>query len=75
MEEHRPALVAWTTICRAKNQSALGVMDIFTKNKALVRKNLHKFYNRHEVPWVKLIWETYYQGNHLPGDELVGSFW
>ena len=50
-------------------------MDIFTQNKALLIKNLHKFYNRHDTPWVNLIWETYYQDNKLLGEELVGSFW
>ena len=32
-------------------------MDIFVQNKALLLKNLHKFYNRHNIPWVNLIWE------------------
>ena len=75
MEDHRPALVKWTTVCRPKNQGGLGVMDIFTQNKALLMKNLHKFYNRHDIPWVNLIWETHYSDNKLPGEELLGSFW
>ena len=45
MEDHRPALVKWTTVCRPKNQGGLGFMDTFTKNKALLMTNLHKFYN------------------------------
>lgn len=49
-------------------------MDIFVQNKALLLKNLHKFYNRHNIPWVNLIWETYYQEGKLPGNSLVGSF-
>ena len=75
MEDHRPASVAWTTVCRPKVQGGLGVMDIFAQNKALLMKNLHKFYNRHDIPWVNLIWETHYQDNKLPGNDLVGSFW
>ena len=38
-------------------------------------KNLHKFFNRHDIPWVKIIWETYYSDGKLPGDNMVGSFW
>ena len=38
-------------------------------------KNLHKFYNRHDIPWVHLIWESYYSNGHLPGGNMVGSFW
>ena len=65
MEDKRPALVAWTT----------GVLDIFTHNKTLLMKNLHKFFNRHDIPLVNLIWETYYNDGKLLGDSMVGSFW
>ena len=75
MEDHRPALVKWTTVCRPKCQAGLGVMDIFTQNKALLMKNLHKFYNRHDIPWVKLIWENYYSDAKLRGDSMIGSLW
>ena len=50
-------------------------MNIFTQNKALLMKNLHKFYNGHEIRWVKLVREAHYSENQLPGEELVGSFW
>ena len=50
-------------------------MDIFVQNKALLHKNLHKFYNRHNIPWVNLIWETHYNGDFLPGNSWIGSFW
>jgi hypothetical protein len=26
----------------------------------LLLKNLHKFYNREDIPWVNLIWSKYY---------------
>ena len=50
-------------------------MDIFVQNKALLLKNMHKFYNRHNIPWVNLIWETYYSNDLLPGSNWIGSFW
>lgn len=42
--------------------------------KALLVKNLHKFYNKHNLPWVHLLWETYY-ANAPPKDKMEGSFW
>ena len=62
-------------MCRPKNQGGLGVIDIFVQNKALLLKNLHKFYNRHNIPWVNLIWESYYSNDSLPGNSWMGSFW
>ena len=37
-------------------------------------KFLHKFFNKDDTPWVRIIWETYYQDG-LPCNKLVGSFW
>ena len=71
----RPTLVAWKTVCRPKSQGGLGVMDIFTHNKTLLMKNLHKFFNKHDIPWVNLVWETYYSTGNLPGNSREGSFW
>jgi hypothetical protein len=53
-------------ICRPKNQGGLGVLDITVQNNALLIKNLHKFYNRLDIPWVNLIWDSYYSNNSLP---------
>ena len=75
LEDKRPALVKWKTVCRPKNQGGLGVMDINVQNKALLMKSLHKFYNKHDIPWVHLVWDTYYSNNQLPGARLQGSFW
>lgn len=38
-------------------------------------KNLHKFYNKHPVPWVKLVWFSYYI-DKVPHDvSQRSSFW
>ena len=50
-------------------------MNIDVQNKALLLKNLHKFYNRLDVPWVNLIWDCYYANDQLPGVRMQGSFW
>jgi hypothetical protein len=62
-------------ICRQKVQGGLGVLDLNIQNKALLLKNLHKFYNKHDVPWVQLIWKSYYSAGCIPGNQLEGSFW
>lgn len=49
-------------------------MDISIHNKALLLKHLHKFMNKQDLPWVNLIWDTYY-GSSAPTGRPVGSFW
>jgi hypothetical protein len=44
-------------------------------NEALLMKNLHKFYNHDNIPWVHLIWDNYYSTGRLPGVSQRGSFW
>lgn len=74
-EDHRPAMVAWIVVCRPKNQGGLGIKDINVQNKALLLKNLHKFFNRLDIPWVHMVWETYYSNDQLHGQQIQGSFW
>lgn len=74
MEDRGTALIAWKKVCRPKKQGGLGILDIATHNKALLMKNLHKFLNIADTPWVKLIWEKHYQ-HGPPTDARVGSFW
>jgi hypothetical protein len=69
------ALISWDKICKPKNQGGLGVLNLSIQNKALLLKNLDKFYNKHDVPWVNLIWEAYYNNGKLPDKLNVGSFW
>jgi hypothetical protein len=47
-------LAAWETTCRTKKEGGLGIIDIKKQNKALLMRFLHKFYNRDDIPWVKL---------------------
>jgi hypothetical protein len=53
-----------------------GDHQLRSQNVALLLKHLVKFYNRRDIPWVNLIWDTYYPNEELPhvlGDK--GSFW
>jgi hypothetical protein len=39
-------------------------------------KHLDKFYNKKEVPWVKLIWHAHYSNGQIPhATTEKGSFW
>ncbi|KAL6655429.1 hypothetical protein ACP70R_006255 [Stipagrostis hirtigluma subsp. patula] len=71
----KPPLVSWDMVCKPKKHGGLGVIDLRVQNKALLMKNLHKFYNKSDLPWVSLVWESYYSNGKLPSDRKIGSFW
>ena len=73
-QERGSVLISWKKVCLPKSHGGLGVLDIHLHNQALLMKFLHKFFNKADTPWVKIIWETYYQ-DCLPSDKMVGSFW
>jgi hypothetical protein len=58
-------LASWELVCRPKDEGGLGVIDLRKQNKALLIKNLHKFYNGQDLPWVKLIWKAYYSNGQV----------
>lgn len=67
-------MIAWDKISLPKTHGGMGVLNIQIHNQTLLMKFLHKFLNREDIPWVQMVWETYYS-NTLPGDRSVGSFW
>ena len=74
MEDKGSALIAWEKVTMPKEQGGLGVIDLAVHNQALLLKHLHKFFNHHDLPWVKLVHEKYYSSR--PIDERpIGSFW
>jgi hypothetical protein len=38
-------------------------------------KNLDKFFNKKDIPWVHIVWEKLYSNNRLPAHNKRGSFW
>ena len=50
-----PPKAAWEMVCLPKTEGGLGVLNLRTQNEALLLKHLHKFFNRADVPWVRLI--------------------
>jgi hypothetical protein len=67
-------LAAWPLVIKLKNKGGLGVLNLRLQNDALL-KHLHKFYSRQDIPWVNLIWTTYYTDKVPHASREVGSFW
>jgi hypothetical protein len=57
---------AWSMVCLPKEEGGLGVLNLKTQNEALLLKNLHKFYNKVDTPWVHLVWDKHYHNGKLP---------
>jgi hypothetical protein len=63
-------LVKWEKVCLPKKAGGLGVLDLKQQNKALLIKNLYKFYNCQNIPWAPLIWRAYYDSGALPDQTI-----
>jgi hypothetical protein len=66
---------AWKLVCKGKAEGGLGIINLEAQNQALLMKNIDKFYNRKDIPWVQMVWEKHYRNNRLPGQVKKGSFW
>ena len=69
------SLAAWPMVCRPKSSGGLGILDLRVQNDGLLLKFLHKFFNKLDIPWVQLIWDTYYLDSIPHAAEICGSFW
>ena len=65
---------AWKLVCKGKAEGGLGIINLEAQNQALLMKNIDKFYNRKDIPWVQMVWEKHYRNNRLPGQVKKGSF-
>ena len=74
-EEPAPSLAAWDLICRPKNKGGLGILNLGVQNVALLLKHASNFLNRKDLPWVSLIWDSYYHDGMPQGTTSCGSFW
>jgi hypothetical protein len=68
-------LAAWKKVTRPKMKGGLGVIKLRVQNVALLLKNLHKFFNKADLPWVHLIWNRYYSNGKMPTNTPKGSSW
>ena len=73
-DSSKQSLASWEMICKPKSSGGLGILDFKKQNQGLLMKQLHKFYNKEDLPWVNLVWRYY--GNEVPHTaNLCGSFW
>ena len=69
-------IIAWEKVTTPKENGGLGVINLKVQNKALLLKFLHKFFNKQDIPWVLLIWNTYYSNCRIAyAMRETGSFW
>jgi hypothetical protein len=52
--EPKQSLAFWELIYNPKSCGGLGIVDFQKQNAALLLKFCDKFYNKVEIPWVKL---------------------
>ena len=71
----KQSLAAWELVCRPKDKGGLGIINLHLQNQGLLIKHLHKFFNKEDIPWVSLIWNSYYDGVVPQATVLCGSFW
>jgi hypothetical protein len=68
-------LVALPVVQLPKDKGGLGVINLRLQNDALLMKHLSKFYNKVDVPWVRLVWSKYYTNRVPHATRELGSFW
>lgn len=62
-------------MCRPKQNGGMDIINLSIQNRALLSKHLFKFYSKANIPWVQLIWNTYYDGVVPHATILCGSYW
>jgi hypothetical protein len=62
-------------VCKPKDKGGLGILNPKIQNEGLLLKYLHKFYNKMDIPWVHLLWNTYYTGKVPHNMAPCGSHW
>jgi hypothetical protein len=72
IERKKPPLAAWDLVTRPKMKGGLSVIHLRLENNALLMKNLHKFFNKADLPWVKLLWSKYYSNGKVSGTTKKG---
>ena len=59
---------------KPKEKGGLGVINLRLQNDALLLKQLNKFYNKEDIPWVQLVWSKYYDAKVPHVAREMGSF-
>jgi hypothetical protein len=79
--QQRPK-AAWVGVCRSKEEGGLGILNLKTPNEALLLKQMAKFFNREDIPWVVVGKQGFLAGEmrvgplpkRVPWVEVVGRY-
>ena len=63
-----------TMPCKPKDEGHLCGINLRTEMKHSLQKNLHKYFNKEDIPWVHIVWEKNYSNGKLSGHTKKGSF-
>ena len=69
------SLASWDMVCQPKAKGGLGIINLHVQNRALLLKQLDKFFNHVDIPWVNLIRDSYYHQVVPHAVVISGSFW
>jgi hypothetical protein len=67
-----------------KNKGDLEVLNLKIQNTTLLLKFLHKLYGRQDIPWMTLVWSSYYASGPVPhvllkkapfGGKMLKDWW
>jgi hypothetical protein len=59
-----------------KSSRELGILYLSIHNESLLLKNLHKIFNRMDIPLVNLICNNnHYRAGKIPSESRIDSFW
>jgi hypothetical protein len=68
-------LVTWNKCTKPKKKGGLGITNHRSQNSYLRIKHLDKFFNHKAIPWVRMVWNSYYTNGKLPqSSNFVDSF-
>jgi hypothetical protein len=70
----KPPLAAWKMVCRPNSKGGMGVIRLRLQNEVLLMKNLHKFFSKADLRWVRLLWTQHYLNGKVLGQRTRGSF-
>ena len=71
----KQSLAAWEMLCKPKASGGVGILNFPNQNEALLLQHMDTFYNLADIPWVKLVWSSHYEGVVPHAENLCGSFW
>jgi hypothetical protein len=60
------SMVTWKKCTKPKRKGDMGIINLRSQNNALLLNHLDKFYNKKDVPWVKLIGNAHYSNGEVP---------